>query len=184
MNKKAFLLFLLLTPLIIIVSSTLAFRFGYSPEGTKNNGIFFNEFTDISSSIKSQNNDQFLDFSDGKWVLAIYHNDEGRTLENIRLMKQLNIALNRDINRAKRVLIHNKRLEQDFIETIGNDFPRQEFFSDPESKIKNILIEKSSQETISLSYIFIIDPYGRLVMFFPNDLDPKKILKDMKTLIW
>ena len=98
-------------------------------------------------------------------------------------MKQLNIALNRDINRAKRVLIHDKRLEQDFIETIGNDFPRQEFFSDPESKIKNILIEKSSQETISLSYIFIIDPYGRLVMFFPNDLDPKKILKDMKTLI-
>ena len=52
MNKKAFLLFLLLTPLIIIVSSTLAFRFGYSPEGTKNNGIFFNEFTDISSNVK------------------------------------------------------------------------------------------------------------------------------------
>ena len=47
MNKKAFLLFLLLTPLIVIVSSTLAFRFGFGPEATKNNGIFFNEFTDI-----------------------------------------------------------------------------------------------------------------------------------------
>ena len=40
MNKKAFLLFLLLTPLIVIVSSTLAFRFGFGPEATKNNGIF------------------------------------------------------------------------------------------------------------------------------------------------
>ena len=48
MNKKAFLLFLLLTPLIVIVSSTLAFRFGFGPEATKNNGIFFNEFTDIT----------------------------------------------------------------------------------------------------------------------------------------
>ena len=57
MNKKAFLLFLLLTPLIVIVSSTLAFRFGFGPEATKNNGIFFNEFTDITgmeiSSIKN-----------------------------------------------------------------------------------------------------------------------------------
>ena len=183
MNKKAFLLFLLLTPLIIIVSSTLAFRFGYSPEGTKNNGIFFNEFTDISSNVKSQNNNEFLDFSDGKWVFAIYHSDKVRTLENIQLMKQLNIALNRDINRVKRVLIHDKKLDQDFINTISNDFPRQEYFLDSELKIKNILLNKSSEELIASSYIFIIDPYGRLVMFFPNNLDPKKILKDMKTLI-
>ena len=48
MNKKSFLLFLLLTPLIVIVSSTLAFRFGFGPEATKNNGIFFNEFTDVT----------------------------------------------------------------------------------------------------------------------------------------
>ena len=183
MNNRAFLLFLLLTPLIIIVSSTLAFRFGFSPEGTKNNGIFFNEFIDISSNTKSQNGEKFLDFSDGKWVFAIYHNNEGRTLENVRLMKQLNIALNRDINRVKRILVHEKMLEQDFINTINNDFPRQEFFLDTDLKIKNTLLDNSPQEIISSSYIFIIDPYGRLVMFFPNDLDPKKILKDMKTLI-
>ena len=40
MNKKSFLLFLLLTPLIVIVSSTLAFRFGFGPEATKNNAYF------------------------------------------------------------------------------------------------------------------------------------------------
>ena len=74
-------------------------------------------------------------------------------------------------------------LEQDFINTINNDFPRQEFFLDTDLKIKNTLLDNSPQEIISSSYIFIIDPYGRLVMFFPNDLDPKKILKDMKTLI-
>ena len=76
-----------------------------------------------------------------------------------------------------------KKLDQDFINTISNDFPRQEYFLDSESKIKNILLNKSSEELIASSYIFIIDPYGRLVMFFPNNLDPKKILKDMKTLI-
>ena len=31
--------------------------------------------------------------------------------------------------------------------------------------------------------IFVIDPYGRVVMYFNVDLDPKKILKDLKVLI-
>ena len=46
------------------------------------------------------------------------------------------------------------------------------------------LLNLSEESVISSSYIFIIDPYGRLVMYFPNDLTPKKILKDLKVLIW
>ena len=106
MNKKAFLLFLLLTPLIVIVSSTLAFRFGFGPEATKNNGIFFNEFTDITEMEISSTKNFKLDFEDGKWVMGLYHNNEGKTLENSRLMKQLNVALNRDINRVKSCLLY------------------------------------------------------------------------------
>ena len=80
MNKKTFLLFLLLTPLIVIVSSTLAFRFGFGPEATKNNGIFFSEFTDITGMEMSSTKNLKLDFEDGKWVMGIYHNNEGKTL--------------------------------------------------------------------------------------------------------
>ena len=31
--------------------------------------------------------------------------------------------------------------------------------------------------------IFVIDPYGRAVMYFLPDTDPKLILKDLKVLI-
>jgi hypothetical protein len=31
--------------------------------------------------------------------------------------------------------------------------------------------------------IFVIDPYGRAVMYFTPDTDPKLILKDLKVLI-
>lgn len=183
MNKKAFLLFLLLTPLVVIVSSTLAFRFGFVPEGTKNNGVFFNEFIDITEmQILSINNNN-LEFEDGKWVMGIYHNNEGRTLENNRLMKQLNVALNRDINRVKRVLFFESKPEDSFLDGVKNDFPRQEIFIDSESEFKNLLINLSGELVIVSSYIFIIDPYGRLVMYFPNTLTPKKILKDLKVLI-
>ena len=183
MNKKSFLLFLLLTPLIVIVSSTLAFRFGFGPEATKNNGIFFNEFTDVTGMEISSTKSSKLDFEDGKWVMGIYHNNEGKTLENIRLMKQLNVALNRDINRVKRIVFFETELEDSFLENIENDFPRQEIFIDAESGFKDLLLNLSEESVISSSYIFIIDPYGRLDMYFPNDLTPKKILKDLKVLI-
>ena len=183
MNKKFFLLFLLLTPLIVIVSSTLAFRFGFGPEATKNNGIFFNDFTDVTGMEMSSTKDFKLDFEDGKWVMGIYHNNEGKTLENSRLMKQLNVALNRDINRVKRIIFFDTKPEDSFLENIENDFPRQEIFIDAESGFKDLLLNLSEESIISSSYIFIIDPYGRLVMYFPNDLTPKKILKDLKVLI-
>tara|TARA_B100001057_G_scaffold288075_1_gene288115 strand:- start:2099 stop:2650 length:552 start_codon:yes stop_codon:yes gene_type:complete len=183
MNKRAFLLFLLLTPLIVIVSSTLAFRLGFGPEATKNNGIFFSEFTDISEMQISSLDDVSLDFADGKWVMGIYHNEEGRTLENSKLMKQLNVALNRDINRVKRILIFEETPKESFFENIKNDFPRQEIFVDSDSEFKDLLLDVAGGAVTSSSYIFIIDPYGRLVMYFPNDLTPKKILKDLKVLI-
>ena len=118
MNKKAFLLFLLLTPLIVIVSSTLAFRFGFGTEATKNNGIFFNDFTDITGTEISSTKNLNLDFEDGKWVMGINHNNEGKTLENSRLMKQLNVALNRDINRVKRIVFFEDNPEDSFLENI------------------------------------------------------------------
>ena len=138
MNKKAFLLFLLLTPLIVIVSSTLAFRFGFGPEATKNNGIFFNEFTDITGMEISSTKNFKLDFEDGKWVMGIYHNNEGKTLENSRLMKQLNVALNRDINRVKRIVFFEDNPEDSFLENIENDFPRLEIFVDAELSLIHI----------------------------------------------
>ena len=149
----------------------------------KRQGIFFNEFTDISGMEISSTKNYELNFEDGKWVMGIYHSNEGRTLENSRLMKQLNVALNRDINRVKRIIFFEDKPEESLIKNIENDFPRQEIFIDAESGFKDLLLNTSEESVISSSYIFIIDPYGRLVMYFPNDLTPKKILKDLKVLI-
>ena len=51
MNNKPFLLFLLLTPIVVIVASTLAFRLGWGQEETKNNGEFFKVYQDITKQL-------------------------------------------------------------------------------------------------------------------------------------
>ena len=183
MNKKAFLLFLLLTPLIVIVSSTLAFRFGFGPEATKNNGIFFNEFTDITGMEISSIKNFKLDFEDGKWVMGIYHNNEGKTLENSRLMKQLNVALNRDINKLKRVIFYSNKMLEGDLDKIKADYPRVEIVEDKNGVLLNVLERNSKLNFNDENPIFVIDPYGRAVMYFNPGTDPKLILKDLKVLI-
>ena len=179
MRSKIFLAILLLTPLLVLLISTLSFQSGYSPKYTKNNGVFFTEYFDATklSLIKDSEN---LKFEDGKWLFATYASKNTELEETLYLMRQLNVALNRDINKLKRVVFSQdgETLENKLI-----DYPRTQVIIDSERKLFEQLLEASDEEFFLEQKIFIIDPYGRAVMFFPISLDPKLILKDLKVLI-
>jgi hypothetical protein len=72
------------------------------------------------------------------------------------------------------------------IETLEDkliDYPRTQVILDAERKLFEKLLETSNENFFLEQKIFIIDPYGRAVMFFPVSMDPKLILKDLKVLI-
>ena len=179
MRSKIFLAILLLTPLLVLLVSTLSFQSGYSPKYTKNNGIFFNEYFDATdlSLIDGQEN---LKFEDGKWLFATYASEYAELEDALYLMRQLNVALNRDINKLKRAVVIRdmKTLEDQLI-----DYPRTQAIIDAEGKLYEKLLDASNESFFLEQKIFIIDPYGRAVMFFPVSMDPKLILKDLKVLI-
>ena len=50
------------------------------------------------------NDKKVIAFDDGKWTFATYASKSGNLEEALYLMRQLNIALNRDINKLKRVI--------------------------------------------------------------------------------
>ena len=90
------------------------------------------------------------------------------------------MALNRDINKLKRVIFSQdtKLLRDQLI-----DYPRTQIIIDSQAKLFKSLLEASNETFFLEQKIFIIDPYGRAVMFFPVSMDPKLILKDLKVLI-
>jgi hypothetical protein len=166
MRSKIFLAALLLTPLLVLLISTLSFQSGYSPKNTKNNGIFFAEYFDVTS-LNLIDGQADLRFDDGKWIFGTYALKDAGLKEALYLMRQLNVALNRDINKLKRVV----------------DYPRTQIVIDSEGKLFKKLLETSNETFFLEQKIFIIDPYGRAVMYFPVSMDPKLILKDLKVLI-
>ena len=179
MRSKIFLAILLLTPLLVLLISTLSFQSGYSPKYTKNNGVFFTEYFD-ATQLNLIDDVENLKFEDGKWLFATYASKNAELEEALYLMRQLNVALNRDINKLKRVVFSQdgETLENKLI-----DYPRTQVIIDSEGKLFEQLLEASDEEFFLEQKIFIIDPYGRAVMFFPISLDPKLILKDLKVLI-
>ena len=179
MKSKLFLGFILFTPILIIVFSTLSFNLGYRPADTKNNGTFFKDYFQVPSKSLVNMKQQEITFNDGKWVLAHYYLNNNESETTLRLMRQLNVALNRDIFRLKRVLISD---DINLDKNIHSEYPNLEIYYDLMNEFKSLL-DQNSDQFFNSSKIFLIDPYGRAVMYFDDELDPKLILKDLKVLI-
>ena len=183
MRSKIFLAVLLLTPILVVTFSTLYFLSGMSPEGTKNNGVFFKSYFDLNDFKNIEGKQDLIKFEDGKWILSVYVTNIEASKESIYLMRQLNVALNRDINKLKRVIFYsNKLLERDLLD-IKSQYPRVELVEDKNGVLLNVLQKNSKLNFNTDNPIFIIDPYGRAVMYFNPGTDPKLILKDLKVLI-
>ena len=179
MKNKIFLAIILLTPILVVTFSSLFFTYGYSPEGTRNNGVFFKSYFNFEQ-FNQNDNEKMIEFEDGKWVLGVYYNNDLNFENALYVMRQLNVALNRDIFKLKRIFVQSKSFQPNA--QLLEDFPRIEIFNDVNDGFIN-QIEKNTTAYFSTPRIFVIDPYGRAVMFFDAAMDPKLILKDLKVLI-
>ena len=183
MRSKVFLAILLLTPILVVTFSTIYFLMGMSPDGTKNNGIFFKSYFDLNDFKNGEGQQDLIKFEDGKWILSIYVTDIESSNQSIYLARQLNVALNRDINKIKRVLFYSNKLLESNLKDIKLQYPRVEIVEDKNGVLLNVLQRNSMLDFNVENPIFVIDPYGRAVMYFLPDTDPKLILKDLKVLI-
>ena len=183
MKNKFFLAAILLTPILVVVFSSMYFSFGMSPNGTKNNGVFFENYFEFNQFKNEEEKRDLVEFEDGKWVLSVYITDLDLSKESIYLMRQLNVALNRDINKLKRIVFYsNNTLDLKMID-LKNKYPRIEIIKDTNGALLDVLQENSKINFNVENPIFVIDPYGRAVMYFEPETDPKLMLKDLKVLI-
>ena len=187
MRSKFFLAIILLTPIVVTISAHLYFQKvlqeGPYSQKTRENGDFFKSYFDFNQFKDSKGNSDLISFEDGKWVLSVYITDIKKSEESIYLMKQLNVALNRDINKLKRVAFFSNKLLEKNIEELSAEYPRLILIEDKNGVLLNVLQRNSRTDFNIENPIFVIDPYGRAVMYFDSKTDPKLILKDLKVLI-
>ena len=135
MKNKIFLAILLLTPILVVTFSSLYFALGYSPEGTKNNGEFFKSYFNFDQ-FNNVKDEELIKFDDGKWVMGVYITNISKSKESIYLMRQLNVALNRDIYKVKRVAFFSNQKLKNEIDNLIKEYPRTELVNDKNGVLK------------------------------------------------
>lgn len=196
LNKKKNNHMTLLAILIVFslppVSAYLIYFLDLLPDSRSNKGVLispivqFPEFIFPESAVSSngQTINSIADFK-GKWTLLMLVGQSCDLLceKNIYLMRQVQTALGKDSHNVERLLIVNKRQHIKKLRQFLNDYPKM-FVISGDNRLFNRL-GKPVGAIINDLYqrIFIIDPQGRLMMYYAQALEPEDLLSDLKRLI-
>lgn len=115
----------------------------------------------------------------GKWVLLTV--DSGKCDEQCRkklyYMRQVRLVQNKEMNRIERLWLIDDDKAPD--PQIFKEYKDSWFVNAKDSEILGVIPAKVSQH----DHIYLIDPMGNLMMRFPKDPDPAKMVKDLKRLL-
>jgi len=162
---------------------------GWRPEGTTNRGILVHPArplifpADMMIADASAN-----DYLQGKWTL-LYIGDgncDKVCNNNLYKMRQVNIAQNENMKRVQRLyLVRGEELSGTLGALLEKEYSKMEVapFTDTQAQqlTPDFVVEGVSME--GAERVYIIDPLGNLMMYYPADADPGGMLKDLKKLL-
>jgi hypothetical protein len=179
---------LLITALVFAAPLLLAILLFMRPElvqlGTKNNGILVKPARPLDAlviSVAGQPGDKSL--LEGKWTWASFI--EGpcgpACAEQLYKSRQVRLALGKDMDKGQRLLVQvgaPVALDPQLLEAhpdliIANAEEDADWLS-------QFHLDGDSIETTN---IFLVDPLGNLMMYYPPEIEGPKILKDIQRLV-
>lgn len=149
---------------------------------TSNYGSFINPIVELSQSTFDDYSGENLNVNQHltKWSL-IYRMPENcsqRCSDEIYLIRQVNIALGKDMNRLERVIVLNQTVPSSEVDDLVIKYP-------------NAIVVKNNSSTfineinkITDRYVLLLtDPLGNVILGYDEGFEGKKLLKDIKKLL-
>jgi len=118
----------------------------------------------------------------GKWTLLFFVENECNQLceDKLYQLRQIRLALGKDRDKVDRLLVSKNKQQWS---QYTNSFNGQKYI-DPTSRDYNRLIKKFNDYVgLDLKATYLIDPYGFLMMKYPQDDNPMGTIKDIERLI-
>ncbi|SET12076.1 hypothetical protein SAMN05216326_11270 [Nitrosomonas marina] len=163
----------------IIISYTLFFA-GYRPGSSVNYGELL-DLHKLSGSGVTQDENTILRIKDlhGKWVMLTIDsgNCDQACQQKLYFMRQIRTMQNKDMHRIERLWLvdDNVPVEDRFWE----EYKGTQIVNARDSELLDQIPSRETQR----NHIYLIDPYGNLMMRFPEDLEPRKMSDDLKRLL-
>jgi hypothetical protein len=179
---------LLITALVFAAPLLLAILLFIKPDlvqlGAKNNGILITParpLDAISLSVAGQEMDKSL--LEGKWTWASFLEGpcDPACAEQLYKSRQVRLALGKDMDKGQRLLVQvgtASELEPQLLEAhpdliIANA-------EEGAAWLTQFHLDGNSVDTAN---IYLVDPLGNLMMYYPPEIEGPKILKDIQRLV-
>ena len=174
------LLFILLVIAVPVVAAYVAFYLWRPQQGTMNYGELLppRHLPDAALQLLDGRAFRMSDLR-GKWVLLQV--DSGACDQNCRqklyYLRQVRLTQGKDRQRIERVWIIN-----------DNGTPPQELMKDYAGTwlirdANNLLLAELPAVNSANDHIYVVDPKGNLMLRFPRNADPRKMVKDIARLL-
>ncbi|NQW35128.1 MAG: hypothetical protein HQ470_04900 [Methylophilales bacterium] len=167
----------------IFISWYLVFFSSYKDDiKTVNHGELINPIISMGEiKMKSVSNNSLYSH-DRTWLLlfVIDGQCEEQCQKNLYQLRQIRLSIGKDQDKLDRLLISSNQLSWDLYKS---DYPGQKYIDPSLPNFNNIVSLLKSNKDFNANSIYLIDPYGNLMMQYPKDVDPKGIIKDIERLI-
>lgn len=173
---------LILVALIFVVPLVAAVWLYYSdsaprPDGRSNHGELLTPVINLRDELGDT---ALLQAADHQWALV--YAQSGPCAEDCRQalhrMRQSRLMLGNDMSRVVRVLLH------------GSVAPDTLFLEEEHAGLVALQDPTASQalndsrpRNLSAGGLYLIDPLGNLVMYFPEDIPPRQLVDDIEHLL-
>jgi len=153
----------------------------FQPGGRTNAGDLLQPIVNVSETLGTESFSALTDGAgDGHWLL-VYRNSGACDSEcetALYRMRQSRTMLGRDMTRVVRVFLHGDiGPDTVFIETV-----HEGLIATQNAEFSELLASKRPAESAS-GGLYLIDPLGNLVMYFPPDLEPEALVGDIEHLL-
>jgi cytochrome oxidase Cu insertion factor (SCO1/SenC/PrrC family) len=157
------------------------------PGSRSNNGHLINPIVDLSEfpmQSDLQLNKLIDDFK-GKWTMFMLINKPCQSFcqNNIYLMRQVFRVLGKNNSNVKRVVLIANVSNLPESENIFINYPKMSVVKANQSSIDHFINPFKNIVSDIYQRIFIIDPYGRVILYYPVNFKPDDLLSDLKRLV-
>lgn len=189
-KKRLVLMFIAAIFFVPLMISYFLFQQGWRPAGQTNYGTLVNPvqpLTQLSTlTFETAIDKQPFQLSNlwDKWtLLTLVPEDCSEACQaNLYKMRQIRLALNQNASRVQRVLLISDPHQLSVLDKIKTEYAGTIVLQgQPAVSTLAKILHDSTTETAHK--IYVVDPLGNVMMFYPNDANPSKMLKDLERLL-
>lgn len=149
----------------------------FAPEGRTNHGALLEPIVRLGEAVPGS---ATAELAGSDWLLVYVHEGpcESSCRDALYRLRQSRLMLGRDMDRVLRVFLHGPTPpDRVFLE---REHPGLAAFEDRETAA---LLSGKRPQDLEAGGLYLVDPLGNLVMYFPPDLAPGDMVDDIEHLL-